>query len=553
MDKKKIAILSNVTVDMVAAKLRKKYSVYIPDGFDMWITDVLNDESALYSNNIQAVIILLDGTEFRSLRSGEEFSQRVALWRNATEKLIEKITDIPIFVSTIDFRESAIRTYSERKYYIEWADEWYQFVQSLAESKKNVYVMDILQRILNEGRNSFYSNKMWYMGSMPYSKNGIIAVVDEISKALSAVFESRKKIIALDLDNTLWGGVIGEDGINGVELSEHKEGARFYDFQLRLLEMQKRGILLAINSKNNCEDAMEAIENHPHMLLRKNSFVSEKINWNDKSSNIKEMETELNLTEGAFVFIDDNPVEREVVNGQRPDVLIPEFPVDTTDLVDMAEKLYINVFKSLSLTDEDKAKTQMYQTEAKRKAIQSSTLDLDDYIKVLEMRADIHLMCDEELERVHQLCNKTNQFNLTTKRYTQKEISDMLADVRYDIFTISSSDKFGDNGLVGVAICERKEKAVVIDTFLMSCRVMGRKLENVIISELVKYYKGQYNTMIGLFVQTKKNIPVVKKYDELGFAVVSEDESGKTYSYDISKGYEKVNSYSEIIFNGEHK
>lgn len=553
MDKKKIAILSNVTVDMVAAKLRKKYSVYIPDGFDMWITDVLNDESALYSNNIQAVIILLDGTEFRSLRSGEEFSQRVALWRNATEKLIEKITDIPIFVSTIDFRESAIRTYSERKYYIEWADEWYQFVQSLAESKKNVYVMDILQRILNEGRNSFYSNKMWYMGSMPYSKNGIIAVVDEISKALSAVFESRKKIIALDLDNTLWGGVIGEDGINGVELSEHKEGARFYDFQLRLLEMQKRGILLAINSKNNCEDAMEAIENHPHMLLRKNSFVSEKINWNDKSSNIKEMETELNLTEGAFVFIDDNPVEREVVNGQCPDVLIPEFPVDTTDLVDMAEKLYINVFKSLSLTDEDKAKTQMYQTEAKRKAIQSSTLDLDDYIKVLEMRADIHLMCDEELERVHQLCNKTNQFNLTTKRYTQKEISDMLADVRYDIFTISSSDKFGDNGLVGVAICERKEKAVVIDTFLMSCRVMGRKLENVIISELVKYYKGQYNTMIGLFVQTKKNIPVVKKYDELGFAVVSEDESGKTYSYDISKGYEKVNSYSEIIFNGEHK
>ena len=553
MDKKKIAILSNVTVDMVSAKLRKKYSVYIPDGFDMWITDVLNDESALYSNNIQAVIILLDGTEFRSLRSGEEFSQRVALWRNATEKLIEKITDIPIFVSTIDFRESAIRTYSERKYYIEWADEWYQFVQSLAESKKNVYVMDILQRILNEGRNSFYSNKMWYMGSMPYSKNGIIAVVDEISKALSAVFESRKKIIALDLDNTLWGGVIGEDGINGVELSEHKEGARFYDFQLRLLEMQKRGILLAINSKNNCEDAMEAIENHPHMLLRKNSFVSEKINWNDKSSNIKEMETELNLTEGAFVFIDDNPVEREVVNGQCPDVLIPEFPVDTTDLVDMAEKLYINVFKSLSLTDEDKAKTQMYQTEAKRKAIQSSTLDLDDYIKVLEMRADIHLMCDEELERVHQLCNKTNQFNLTTKRYTQKEISDMLADVRYDIFTISSSDKFGDNGLVGVAICERKEKAVVIDTFLMSCRVMGRKLENVIISELVKYYKGQYNTMIGLFAQTKKNVPVVKKYDELGFAVVSEDESGKTYSYDISKGYEKVNSYSEIIFNGEHK
>jgi len=553
MDKKNIAILSNVTVDMVAAKLRKKYNVYIPDGFDMWITDVLNSGSALYSGDMQAIVVLLDGTEFRSLRSGDELSQRIALWHSAIEKLTETVGDIPIFVSTVDFRESKIRTYSERKYYIEWDNEWYQFVQSLAESKKNVFVLDILQRILDEGRNNFYSNKMWYMGSMPYSKVGITAVVDEISKALSAAFESRKKIIALDLDNTLWGGVIGEDGVNGIELSEHKEGARYYDFQLRLMEMQKRGILLAINSKNNAEDAMEAIENHPHMLLRKDSFVSEKINWNNKAANIKEMESELNLTEGSFVFIDDNPVEREVVSGQCPDVLIHEFPEDTTDLINTAEKLYEEAFRALSLTDEDKAKTQMYQTEAKRKAIQSTSLDLDDYIKVLEMRADIHLMRDEELERVHQLCSKTNQFNLTTKRYTQKEIADMSGDERFDIFTVSSSDKFGDNGLVGVVICERMNNDVCIDTFLMSCRVMGRKLENVIMSSIVGYYGGKAGKLVGIFVPTKKNVPVIKKYDELGFTVVSEDESGKTYSYDISKGYEKVESYSEIIFNGEKK
>ena len=186
MDKKNIAILSNVTVDMVAAKLRKKYNVYIPDGFDMWITDVLNSGSALYSGDMQAIVVLLDGTEFRSLRSGDELSQRIALWHSAIEKLTETVSDIPIFVSTVDFRESKIRTYSERKYYIEWDNEWYQFVQSLAESKKNVFVLDILQRILDEGRNNFYSNKMWYMGSMPYSKVGITAVVDEISKALSA-------------------------------------------------------------------------------------------------------------------------------------------------------------------------------------------------------------------------------------------------------------------------------------------------------------------------------------------------------------------------------
>lgn len=553
MDKRKIAILSNVTIDMVAAKLRKKYEVYIPDGYDMWITDVLNMDSTIYSEQMQAIIVLLDGTEFRSIKSGDELSQRLGLWRSAIEKLVESIKDIPIFVSTIDFRESKIRTFSERKFYIEWDNEWYQFVQSLAESQKNVYVLDILQRILDEGRNLFYSNKMWYMGSMPYSKNGIIAIIDEISKALSAAFDGRKKIIALDLDNTLWGGVIGEDGVNGIELSEHKEGARFYDFQLRLLEMQKRGILLALNSKNNKEDAMEAIEKHPHMLLRKEAFVAEKINWNNKAANIKEMESELNLTEGSFVFIDDNPVEREVVSGQCPDVLIPNFPSDSSELINLAELVYEDMFKALSLTDEDKAKTKMYQTEAQRKAIKSASLNLDDYIKVLEMKADIHLMRDEELERVHQLCNKTNQFNLTTKRYTQKEIADMSADDTTDIFTVSSSDKFGDNGLVGVIICKKEGADIFIDTFLMSCRVMGRKLENVLMSLVVEYYKEKAENLIGIFVPTKKNVPVIEKYDELGFNLVSSDDSGKRYTYNMKNGYDRVESYSEIKFNGELK
>lgn len=553
MDKKNIALLSNVTIDMVAAKLRKKYNVYIPDGYDMWITDVLNTGSELYSDDMQAVVFLLDGTEFRSLKSGEELSGRISLWQSAIEKYTEIKSDIPVFISTVDFRETKIKTFSERRYYTEWDNEWYQFIQSLAEGKKNVFVLDILQRILEEGRKNFYSDKMWYMGSMPYSKLGITAAAEEINKALSAAFEGRRKIIALDLDNTLWGGVIGEDGVNGIELSEHKEGARFYDFQLRLSEMQKRGVLLSLNSKNNAEDALEAIEKHPSMLLRKDSFVSEKINWNNKAANIKEMEAELNLTEGSFVFIDDNPVERETVSGQCPDVLIPEFPADTSELSVMAEKLYEEVFKPLSLTEEDKAKTQMYQTEAKRKMIQSSALNLDDYIKVLEMNADIHIMREEELERVHQLCNKTNQFNLTTKRYTQKEIAEMAADSDFDIFTVSASDKFGDNGLVGVVIIKMNEECADIDTFLMSCRVMGRKLENVIISELVEYYSGKAQKLTGTFIPTKKNVPVAEKYDELGFDTVSSDENMKTYSYDIAKGCEKVESYSKILFNGEQK
>lgn len=550
MDKKKIAILSNITVNLLATKLGKQYDVYILDGFDMWISDIFNSKSSLYSESRQSIIILLDGMEFRSMKSVDAYAQRISLWRSAIETLVDRIVDTPIFVSTIDFRESKIKSLSERKYYYELANEWYLFVQSLVERKSNVFIIDILQRILDEGRNNFYSNKMWYIGSMPYSKQGILAVSEEISKALGSVFESRKKIIALDLDNTLWGGVVGEDGIEGIELSDHKEGARFYDFQLRLLEMQKRGVLLAINSKNNIDDALKAIQNHPDMILREESFVAEKINWNDKASNIKEMETELNLTESSFVFVDDNPIEREVVIGQCPDVYVPVFPVDSSDLSDFAENLYSKFFMPMSLTDEDKIKTQMYQTESKRKILKNNSLNLDDYIKILEIKADMHLMREKERERVHQLCNKTNQFNLTTKRYTLTDIANMEANNDIDIFSIYSSDKFGDNGLVGTVICKKNNEDIIIDTFLMSCRVMGRKLENVIIYSLVNFYNGKFKKLIGLFVSTSKNKPVVNKYEELGFNIISTSEDVKTYSFDLSVGYNRIDAYSEITLNG---
>ena len=550
MVKRRIALLSNITADMIAAKLRKQYDVYLPDGYDMWISDVLNTESGFYNASCEAVILLLDGTEFRSFHTVEEAEARLALWQNAVLALIQNVTDVPVFLSTVDFRETAIRTFAERVNYTKWQDEWYQFVQSEAEKATNVFVLDILKQIMDDGRKQVYSNKMWYMGSMPYSKTGIQTVTNEIQLALDAVFGSRKKIIVLDLDNTLWGGVVGEDGVNGIALSEHKEGARYYDFQMRLSEMQQRGVLLALNSKNNPEDALEAIRQHPQMLLRENSFVLEKINWNDKASNIKEMESELNLTEGSFVFIDDNPVEQEVVGGACPDVIIPEFPLDSSNLIDFAEDIYRHYFKSLYLTDEDKTKTQMYQTESKRKSLQRSALNLDDYIRVLEMQADIHQMRSDEAERVQQLCNKTNQFNFTTKRYSLKEITDLALSDETDIFTVSSCDKFGDNGLVGVVICKKAVHEVDIDTFLMSCRVMGRKLENVLISCLAQYYGKTAEFLTGTYIPTKKNTPVLNKYDELGFVLIDELDGVKRYKLSLREAYPDVDCYSAVRFQG---
>ena len=545
--KKKIALLSNVTVDLLIGKLRRQYDFYIPDGFDTWVQEVINQASELYESNVDAIVILLDGTEARSWRSIDEAKERLSLWKQAVVALCNKITFVPVFISTIDIRENRIKSLSERKMRLELENEWYQFVQDLADEKSNVYIMDIADTIAEIGRKQFYSNKMWYMSSMPYSREGLLVTAKEIQRALSAAFDSRKKIVVLDLDNTLWGGVIGEDGVDGLELSDHKEGQRYYDFQRQLLEMKQRGIVLAINSKNNVEDAEAAINTHPSMLLHSTDFVSKKINWENKSINLKEMEHELNITEAGFIFIDDNPVERETIKGECPEVTVPDFPKDSTELLCFAEDIYFDYCRPLRVLGEDMQKTKMYRSESLRQKEKSVSLNLDDYIARLGISIDIHRMQDEELERVTQLLNKTNQFNLTTKRYTAAEVKALAANSNNDIYVVHSEDKYGDNGLISVVIVIGGEQEVYIDTFLMSCRVMGRKLEDVIINELAAKYIGK--KIIAEYVPTVKNAPVKNLYDRLGFYLVVEDSQHKQYEMDTN-GYRKkhYDIYKEIKF-----
>ncbi len=547
--KKKVALLSNITVDLIMAKQRKKYDFYLPEGFDTWVQEAINPTSGLYNESIDAVVLLLDGTEARSWKGIKEANERITLWKQALNALVNHITSVPVFVSTIDIRENQIKSLSERKFAPEWNNEWYQFVQNLVETKSNVYVLDIANTIAEMGRRQFYSNKMWYMSSMPYSREGIAAVSMEIERTLSSAFVSRKKIIALDLDNTLWGGVIGEDGVEGIELSNHKEGQRYYDFQRQLLEMKNRGIVLAVNSKNNVEDAENAIQKHPAMLLRDDDFVSRKINWENKASNIKAMESELNLTEGGFIFIDDNPVERETVKGVCPDVFVPDFPADTAELLGFAEGIWFDYCRPLKVLSEDLNKTKMYQNEAQRKKEMNESLDLDDYIAKLEMVADIHQMRPEELERVTQLCNKTNQFNVTTKRYTKSEIEEIVANPDNAIYVVYSSDKYGDSGLISVLILIGEKADIRIDTFLMSCRVMGRKLEDVIINELAAKYAGKQK-LIGEFIPTAKNAPVKELYERLGFDKASDVDGHKIYELMLADFKKKpFDSYKEIKFD----
>lgn len=545
--KRKIALLSNITVNLIANKLTAEYDVYFPEGYDTWIQEVLNNSSALYKYIPDAAIVLLDGTDHTLWENFDEAIDRLNLWKQAISALSDKITDIPIFITTIDVRENRIRSFAERKYRSELENYWYRFIQGEAEKKNNIYVLDIADVISDIGRNNFYSSKMWYMSNMPYSKDGLNAVVSEIERALKAAFDQRKKIISLDLDNTLWGGVVGEDGFEGIELSAHKEGQRFYDFQRQLLEMKKRGILLSVNSKNNFNDAENVILNHSAMLLRDNDFVSQKINWNDKAENIKEMENELNLTEGSFIFIDDNPIERETVKGECPEVTVPEFPKDTSKLLSFAENIWFDYCRPLRVLGEDLKKTEMYQGEIKRKQEMSSSLNLDEYISRLEIKVDIHRIRQEEFVRAAQLCNKTNQFNVTTKRYAQNELEKIAENPENRIYVVYASDKYGDSGLISLIILMENKEETIIDTFLMSCRVMGRKLEDVIMNEITSHCSKP--KLIGEYIPTAKNEPVKELYDRLGFDLISDKDGHKSYELIVSDHQKnQFDYYKQINF-----
>lgn len=545
-DKKRIALLSNVTVSMLSQKLKKEYDVYVPDGFNTWEQEIFNPSSLLYKNKMDAVFVLLDGSAAKHWDFSKQACIILDSWEASIGFLSNEIGDIPVFVSSISFLESGIKSVKERTLGIELENRWHQKIWELSKERKNFFVFDINRLVCETGRNNFYSDKMWYMGSMPYSRTGLNKICHEINCLMGSLFTQRRKILAVDLDQTLWGGVIGEDGVDGISLCPHNEGGQYYDLQRVLLEMKKRGVLLAAVSKNNPKD-VETVWNHPYMVLKKTDFACMKINWEPKSLNIKKMEEELNLTEGSFVFFDDNPAEREEVRANCPEVLVLDFPEDTSFLPHYMENVYKEFFRPLAITEEDRNKTELYRIEEERKKEREGSSDLNDYLTKLEMKAKIHIMEEGELGRVEQLCNKTNQFNLTTKRYTSKEILDFKG----DIFTVYLEDKYGKQGLTGVLMLIKENGNVKIDTFLLSCRVMGRRLEEVIIGKIEELFQGKAEKIVGEYIATPKNKPVEDLYDRLGFKETSYENGKKIYEKLLSDGDKACivpDCYSEIIF-----
>ena len=342
----------------------------------------------------------------------------------------------------------------------------------------------------------------------------------------------------LDLDNTLWRGIIGEDGIDGIKLGDEGIGRAYHDFQKLIKILKHKGILLSVCSKNNLADVREVFETNKFMELKESDFAAFKINWENKVKNIKDTAAELNLGIDSFVFIDDNPFEREMVKSELPQVTVPEFPKDPAELCRWFIDLSFKYFNSSTILSEDRARTEIYQADSRRKELQKSSVTLEDFYSSLNMNAIIRVNSRDSFKRIAQLTQKTNQFNLTTRRYTENETLDLMKNNDRMVLSLKLNDRFGSNGIVGVLIVKIKDDSSYIDTFLMSCRVIGRMVEDSFISYMAEILraKGIIN-VIGEYIPTKKNSLVKDLYKRFGFDLSESREDGSTiWRFDLSKG-----------------
>jgi len=395
-----------------------------------------------------------------------------------------------------------------------------------------VYTLDYDALIAQHGSEHWHDERKWLMARLPIAAGHLLDMAREWMRFIVPLSGRTAKVLVCDLDNTLWGGVIGEDGMAGIKVGPEHPGAAFQALQRVLLDQSRKGILLAVCSKNNLDDAMEAIEKHPGMLLRAKHFAAVRINWTDKAQNLREIAQELNVGIDALAFLDDNPFEREQVRAALPEVTVIDLSKNPMEYASAVRNCA--VFERLTLSAEDQQRTAMYAEQKQRASAEQTFQSKEDFFRYLEQEAELEPVTDLTLARVAQLTQKTSQFNLTTRRYTEPQIADMATKPEWNIFSIIVRDRFGDHGLVGVAITHDEGEQCEVDTFLLSCRVIGRTVETALLAHLAEsaVQRGR-KRLLGWFLPTKKNAPARDFYEQHGFVRTETNAAGSLWTLDL--------------------
>jgi FkbH-like protein len=389
-------------------------------------------------------------------------------------------------------------------------------------------LLDIAHLAETVGLADWHDATLWNMAKLPFAPAFIPLYADHVCRLIAAVRGKSRKCLILDLDNTVWGGVIGDDGLEGIVIGQgDPTGEAHLHVQRTALMLRERGVVLAVSSKNTDEIARRPFREHPEMLLQEDHIAVFQANWNDKATNIQAIAEELSLGLDAMVFLDDNPIERDLVRQMLPQVAVPELPSDPA--LYARTLLAAGYFEAIAYSGEDRQRAGFYQENARRVTLQRQAGDLDAYLASLQMQMTLQPFDDQGRSRIAQLINKSNQFNLTTHRYTEAEVAALQEDPAAFTLQVRLADAFGDNGMISVLICRRRQDDWDIDTWLMSCRVLGRKVEAAVLQELIGQARARgIRRLLGSYRPTEKNRLVEDHYGKLGFTLIERRADGST-------------------------
>ncbi len=548
----RVAVLRNFTVEPLIPILKGEFFLagflsefYVGD-FDTIASDAMNPSSGLYSFDPQLIILaqwfeLLSpaiSNSFIKLSVSEREDERSRLIQTLRSVLqsIRRNTKAPIIINNFPLPDKTTlgildihSVHSQKKWYLQFNEALLEVCSEI----DNVFCLDLVSVLSNLGYSTGFNQRQWEIAKAPLGSKLLIPLAKEYGKFLRALNGASRKCLILDCDGTLWGGILGEDGSAGIKIGSSYPSSSYVNFQQQILNLYNRGVILAICSKNNEEDVLDVLENHASMILRKHHFASLQINWDDKATNILRIAKELNIGVDSLVFADDNEFECDWIKSQLPEVKVLHLKGDPA----LFQSILCapGYFDSLTFSEEDKGKTEMYQSENKRKELLVTTASYEDYLIELKIKAQIESARPDDLARVAQLTQKTNQFNLTTLRYTEDNIKELAESKDSDIYTLKVSDKISDLGLIGVAIVKYEGGTMLIDSFLMSCRALGRGLENALLAFLINSgaEKGA-NKVIGRYVPSKKNIQTQDFYSKNNFMLIDNTNDHTGWEFEIT-------------------
>jgi len=538
----KISMLSNVNILSLAKVLQTEADVYIPDGFGAVFEELANPEAKLYIEKVKVVFIYIDLSVLANNPS--DTSAAVDEWFVHFKQCIHE--DIIYVLFDADWRGGYVADYkgfdNSRKY----ESYWNEHLIAMCRQNENCYIFPFKRSIDIYGKKEIYSDKSWFLGNLPFAPKAERMLGKEIISFVDTLQKVPKKALVVDLDNTLWGGVIGEDNSADIALSKTGRGAPYYFFQRALKFLKEAGVLLCIVSKNNYSDVEKFFDENENMVLRLDDFIAKRINWERKSENIISIAKELNISVDSFVFVDDSKVERMEVRQNVDGISIIDWPDDIGTLPELANDIYKKYFAKLYITEEDRKKTQEYIENRERKEAEKKYASYNEFLRNLNIKVKRIANPENNLQRVHQLIVKTNQFNLTSQRWDLPQISSMLADQNYIFYLFDVEDCFGDNGIVALVVVNLKK--ALIEQFIMSCRVMGRKIENCIIDYVENDLRERGADLLRAYrITTHKNKPVEHFYEDIGYECIYHDQHRQDYTLDLRKKTHR--DYEALIAN----